>query len=113
MRLQWIEPYIIILPLQDHRHAVADLPHQHIRPGRDQGTGFNAVIGREVLTLHRDYFRLEKPPERGMYELARKHCGKQDEWVISLEMLKKKCGSASEDYEFRRLVNIVCAKDQA
>jgi hypothetical protein len=72
---------------------------------------FNAVVGREVLTLHRDYFRLRKPLERRMYELARKHCGKQDEWAISLELLKKKCGSLSEDYEFRRLVNIVCAED--
>ena len=72
---------------------------------------FNAVVGREVLTLHRDYFRLRKPLERRMYELARKHCGKQDEWVISLELLKKKCGSASQDYEFRRLVGIICDED--
>ena len=72
---------------------------------------FNAVVGREVLTLHRDYFRLRKPLERRMYELARKHCGKQDEWAISLELLKKKCGSASEDYEFRRLVGIICEED--
>jgi hypothetical protein len=74
---------------------------------------FNAVVGRDVLTLHRDYFRLRKPLERRMYELARKHCGKQDEWVISLELLKKKCGSGSDDYEFRRLLNIICAEDQA
>ena len=65
---------------------------------------FNAVLGREVLTLHRDYFRLRKPLERRIYELARKHCGKKDEFAISLEVLKKKCGSASEDAEFRRLV---------
>jgi hypothetical protein len=74
---------------------------------------FNAVAAREVLTVHRDYFRLRKPLERRMYELARKHCGKQDEWVISMELLKKKCGSASEDYEFRRLLTIICAEDQA
>jgi hypothetical protein len=73
---------------------------------------FNAVIGREVLTLHRDYFRLRKPLERRIYELARKHCGQQDEWAISLELLKKKCGSASEDYEFRRLVWGICNEDQ-
>src|SRR5579872_7068292 len=72
---------------------------------------FKAVVGREVLTLHRDYFRLRKPLERRMYELARKHCGKQDEWVISLELLKKKCGSASDEYEFRRLVGIICEED--
>lgn len=72
---------------------------------------FNAVLGREVLTLHRDYFRLRKPMERRMYELARKHCGKQDEWSISLELLRKKCGSASSDKEFRRLVGVICEED--
>lgn len=72
---------------------------------------FNAVLGREVLTLHRDYFRLRKPLERRIYELGRKHCGKQDEWAISLELLKKKCGSASEDFEFRRLVGVICKED--
>jgi len=72
---------------------------------------FNAVLGREVLTLHRDYFRLRKPLERRVYELARKHCGKQDEWSISLELLKKKCGSVSEDFEFRRLVGVICKED--
>ena len=72
---------------------------------------FNAVLGREVLTLHRDYFRLRKPLERRIYELARKHCGKKDEFAISLEVLKKKCGSASEDAEFRRLVRMICTED--
>jgi hypothetical protein len=73
---------------------------------------FNAVLGREVLTLHREYFRLRKPLERRVYELGRKHCGKQDEWSISLELLKKKCGSSSEDAEFRRLVGVICKEDQ-
>src|SRR5581483_3645397 len=72
---------------------------------------FNAVAAREILTLSRDYFRLRKPLERRIYELSRKHCGQQDEWVISLELLKKKCGSASQDYEFRRLVSIICEED--
>jgi hypothetical protein len=72
---------------------------------------FNAVLGREILTLSREYFRLRKPLERRIYELARKHCGQQDEWIISMELLKKKCGSASEDYEFRRLVTIICDED--
>ena len=72
---------------------------------------FNAVLGRDVLTLHRDYFRLRKPLERRMYELARKHCGKQDEWRISLDLLRKKCGSASSEKEFRRLVSVICSED--
>jgi plasmid replication initiation protein len=69
---------------------------------------FNAVTKHEVLTLHRDYFRLRKPLERRMYELARKHCGQQDEWAISLDLLRKKTGSASSDKEFRRLVGEIC-----
>ena len=72
---------------------------------------FNAVANHEVLTLHRDYFRLRSPLERRMYELARKHCGKQDEWSISFELLRKKCGSASSDKEFRRLVGNICVED--
>lgn len=72
---------------------------------------FNAVLGGEVLTIHRDYFRLRKPLERRMYELARKHCGKQSEWAISLDLLRKKCGSASDNYEFGRLVKLICDED--
>ena len=58
---------------------------------------FNAIRAREVLTLHRDYFRLRKPIERRVYELARKHCGQQDEWRIRLETLLKKSGSQSPE----------------
>lgn len=73
---------------------------------------FNAIRNHEVLTLHRDYFRLRKPLERRMYEIARKHCGKQSEWRISLGLLQKKCGSSSTEKEFRRLVSKIVAEDQ-
>jgi plasmid replication initiation protein len=73
---------------------------------------FNAIRSNEVLTLHRDYFRLRKPIERRMYELARKHCGKQDEWKISLVTLQKKCGSGSTPKEFRRLVRNIVEQDE-
>ena len=70
-----------------------------------------AIQHREVLTLHRDYFRLRKPLERRMYELACKHCGQQTEWRISLSLLQKKCGSASTEKEFRRLVGKIVLED--
>lgn len=71
---------------------------------------FNAIKAKEVLTLNRDYFRLRKPLERRLYEIARKHCGQSLKWQISLEKLQKKTGSASTMREFRRLVqNIVAA----
>ncbi len=73
---------------------------------------FNAIQAKEVLTLHRDYFRLRKPLERRMYELARKHCGQQPSWAISFEVLQKKCGSTSTSREFRRLVKTIVKQDE-
>jgi len=72
---------------------------------------FNAIQHNEVLTLHRDYFRLRKPIERRIYELARKHCGQQPSWKASLEILHKKSGSKSTDREFRRAVRALAASD--
>ena len=72
---------------------------------------YRSVVSKNVLTLHRDYFRLRKPLERRMYELARKHCGQQDTWSIGLELLQKKCGSNSPVRVFRSLVKKVCEHD--
>lgn len=73
---------------------------------------FNAIKAKEVLTLHRDYFRLRKPLERRIYELARKHCGAKGEWRISLDLLQKKCGSSSTPREFKRLVSNIVTQDR-
>jgi len=72
---------------------------------------FNAIRANEVLTLNRNYFRLRKPLERRLYELGRKHCGKQPEWRITLDLLRKKCGSNSSIKEFRRLVQGIVEED--
>lgn len=74
---------------------------------------FNAIQAKEVLTLHRNYFRLRKPLERRLYELARKHCGRKAEWRVSLAVLQRKCGSASTPREFRRLVANIARQDAA
>lgn len=73
---------------------------------------FNAIRGREVLTLHRDYFRLRRPLERRMYELARKHCGRQPQWSITLELLQRKVGSHSTMKEFRRAIGTIAEQDR-
>jgi plasmid replication initiation protein len=65
---------------------------------------FNAIEHNEVLTLHRDYFRLRKPLERRVYELARKHCGQQACWKIGLGTLLKKSGSQSPEKRFRQMI---------
>ena len=70
---------------------------------------YRAVLSKSVLTLSRDYFRLRKPLERRIYELARKHCGRQDSWQISVETLLKKSGSASPRRVFRKMLRDMIA----
>lgn len=70
-----------------------------------------AVENENVLTLHKAYFQLRKPLERRLYELARKHCGKQDIWRINLEKLQHRTGSTSTSKEFKRLVKTICKTD--
>ena len=65
---------------------------------------FAAVEAGAVLTLHRDYFRLRKPLERRIYELARKHCGRQSRWRVSMDILHIKSGSSSSKKEFSRMI---------
>ena len=62
---------------------------------------YRAVLAKSVLTLSRDYFRLRKPLERRIYELARKHCGRQKSWKVSVGLLHKKAGSAAPVRVFR------------
>ena len=72
---------------------------------------FNAIRAQEVLTLHRDYFRLRKPIERRVYEIARKHCGQQPQWHIGLAILLKKTGSKSPMKRFRQMIRHLVMHD--
>jgi plasmid replication initiation protein len=72
---------------------------------------YRVIQGSEVLTLSRDYFRLRKPTDRRVYELARKHCGEQDEWKISLELLHKKTGASSHYREFKSMIRELVKND--
>lgn len=62
---------------------------------------FNSIRRKSVLTLHRDYFRLRKPIERRVYEIARKMCGARPEFEIGLEKLLKRTGARTELKRFR------------
>ena len=72
---------------------------------------FQAIENKEVLTLNRDYFRLRKPIERRIYEIARKHCGQQKQWTVGLEKLHIKTGSQASLREFRRNIKAVVSTD--
>ncbi len=72
---------------------------------------YNAIVGLEVLTISRDYFRLSRGLERRLYELARKHCGHQAKWVVGLDVLHKKSGSNSPLKRFRLEVRNIAKAD--
>jgi plasmid replication initiation protein len=59
---------------------------------------------REMLSINRDYFRLQGGVERRLYEIARKHCGQQAWWKVSIPVLWEKSGSQSELKKFRHVI---------
>ena len=61
---------------------------------------FRAIDAAEVLPISRDYFRIRRPIDRRIYEIARKHCGKQPSWKVSIGLLQKKCGSKQAQKHF-------------
>lgn len=65
---------------------------------------YNSIHAREILTINPEYFRLRKPMERRIYELARKHCGQQASWKIGLTLLYEKTGSHASIKEFKRIL---------
>jgi plasmid replication initiation protein len=72
---------------------------------------FNAIEDFDVLSLHKDYFRLRRPLERRIYEIARKHCGTQKEWRIGIDKLLNKTGARSAKKLFKFKLNDISKTD--
>ena len=68
---------------------------------------YNGILGKEVVSINRDYFRLAKGLERRLYEIARKHCGNQKRWSIGIEKLYHKSGSRSPLPTFKNTLKVV------
>lgn len=62
---------------------------------------YNAILGKDMLTINEDYFLLKKGFERRLYEIARKHCGDQSSFKIRIENLFAKTGSTGTLKRFR------------
>lgn len=63
---------------------------------------FRAVDSLEVLSINEQYFRLRRPLERRLYEVARKHVGDKDgPWRIGIEKLQAKVGTNAPLKKFR------------
>jgi hypothetical protein len=71
----------------------------------------SSVEEMDVLTLHRDYFRLTRPIERRVYEIARKSVGHAESWSFKMETLHRKSGSKGSLREFRRQMKPVIEHD--
>jgi plasmid replication initiation protein len=71
---------------------------------------FNAISDKRLLTYSRLYFTLSSPNERRMYEICRKHCGRQPIWEIGVEKLYDKFGTRGELREFRRTLKKMASK---
>lgn len=65
---------------------------------------WRSIKAKQVLTLSRDYFRIRKPLDRRIYELARKHCGVQPKWCVGISTLYEKSGSRDALRNFREAV---------
>jgi len=73
---------------------------------------FRAISGLSVLTLDQGYVSLKRPLERRVYELARKHCGRQPSWKIGLSTLHRKVASTDVLKNFRISIKKLCVRDQ-
>jgi plasmid replication initiation protein len=70
-----------------------------------------AIETDEVVTISNDYFRLRRPLERRLYEIARKHCGNQKRWHINLAKLQAKTGSNAPLKKFRLNIRQIIQDD--
>ena len=73
---------------------------------------FRSIRGFRVLSLDPGYICIKRPLERRVYELARKHCGRQSNWQIGLSTLHRKVGSTDVLKNFRISIRHLCERDQ-
>src|SRR5919205_663420 len=73
---------------------------------------FRAIVtDRRVVALNPPGFYPRMGLKRRLYELARKHCGYQERWVIALPRLIEKCGSVLEPRFFKPQLRKVVEDD--
>lgn len=72
---------------------------------------FRSILATEVLTMNPEYFELTGGLERRLYELARKHVGRQSYWSIALAKLYTKTGSSAPLRRFRFELNRIATEN--
>lgn len=72
---------------------------------------YRSVTSTNVLEVHKDYFRIRRPLDRRIYEIAKKHCGYNDKWHFNLETLHERSGSSASLKEFKRSIKELVKKN--
>ncbi len=62
---------------------------------------YRALTNTQVLTLKQEYFKLSRPIERRLYELARKHCNDKAFFPMNIDLLAAKVGTRVTRAKFR------------
>ncbi|EFB70460.1 MAG: replication initiator protein A [Paludibacteraceae bacterium] len=65
---------------------------------------YQGITKNKVLKISSDYFRIRKAIDRRIYEIVRKHCGYQQSFSLSIELLHLKSGATSNKREFKRAI---------
>ncbi len=73
---------------------------------------YKSITNKSVLTISSDYFRLRKPLDRRIYELARKHCGNNPSWKFDLSTLLQRSGSSASKNNFRKSIISLAESNQ-
>ena len=103
----WIDNFRVIERLDNRGKTVMAGVEIHLNEWM-----FRAIVKeRRVLTIDRDYFSLTMGLERRLYELARKHCGRQPRWDIGMIRLHEKCGSENPVRNFKQDLKTIIDRD--
>ena len=70
-----------------------------------------AIDSDQVVTISNGYFRLRRPLESRLYEIARKHCGSKPKWQIGPTTLQNKTGSNAPIKRFRHNLREIIKSD--
>jgi plasmid replication initiation protein len=71
----------------------------------------NGLLNYEVLTIDKGYFKLDKPYEKRIYEIGRKHCGNQPMYKENIDDFAEKMGIKGARFKVRSALKEIIKRD--
>lgn len=65
---------------------------------------YESILNTNIIKINKNYFNIKSAIYRRIYEIARKHCGNKNKFLISISNLYKKSGSRSKISKFIYLI---------